>query len=120
MIKITEEKLGLNIVLDGDIKEIPTKINHNEIISIYGFRFTESARSVIDIQVNISYLDEQGYKDLQDIFLYSRGNIIVENLDKGRIYKNYYINGNTMSLDEYEDMELRNYYYKGTLLLNKI
>lgn len=120
MINIFDDTLGLSVTLEGKIKEIPKKINHNEIISIQGFRFTEMSRGVIDISLDIIYINETNYRTLQDLFLYSKGTLIIENLDRGQVYKNYYIQGDTINLDEYENLEEQEYYYKGNILLNKV
>ena len=119
MINIYDEELGISINLEGNLKEIARKINNNEIISIRGSRFSEKSRSVIDLDLNIKYISEEKYKQLQDIFLYSNSELYIENLDEGRIYKNYYIQGDTLSLDKYEDYENEKYYYKGGISLFK-
>lgn len=119
MIEIEDITLGIVVNLDGKIKETPRKVNYQEIVSIRGVRFTEQARGVIDLSLDITYIDEDNYKKLQDIFLYSNNSLSIENLDKGKMYKNYYIQGDSMSLDEYEDIDNQVYYYKGTLILNK-
>ena len=80
---------------------------------------SEKSRSVIDLDLTIKYISEDKYKQLQDIFLYSNNKLYIENLDEGKAYKNYYIQGDSMSLDEYEDIDNQVYYYKGTLILNK-
>lgn len=119
MINIYDEELGIAIDIEGVLKEVARKINNNEIISIRGSRFSEKSRSVIDLDLTIKYISEDKYKQLQDIFLYSNNKLYIENLDEGKAYKNYYIQGDTLSLDKYEDYENEKYYYKGGISLYK-
>lgn len=119
MIRITDNRIGVQILFEGKIKEVSKKINFNELTSIRGGRFTESVRGVKDLEVTINYIAENDYNRLQDIFLLSNNSLEVENIDTGKIYVGYFIAGDTISLDEYEDYENKNYYYKGGLNLYK-
>lgn len=119
MIRISDNNIGVSVVFEGDIKEISRKINYNEIISIRGKRYTESSRGVTDLESTIDFLSESDYKKLQDIFLLSNISLEIEDLDTGKIYMGYYITGDTLSLDRYEDFMEKIYYYKGGLSLYK-
>ena len=119
IINIYDEELGVSINIEGSLKEVARKINSNEIVSIRGTRFSEKSRSVIDLDLTIKYINENNYRQLQDIFLYSINKLYIENLDEGTVYKNYYIQGDTFSLDKYEDYENEEYYYKGSISLYK-
>lgn len=119
MIRITDKNIGITISFEGELREKATRINHNEIISIRGRRFSESARSVIDLEAKIEFLSDDDYNKLQDIFLLSNKALEVEDLDTGKIYVNYYIIGDSLSLDRYEDFIEKIYYYKGGITLQK-
>lgn len=119
MIQIYDSTLGITLTFQGKIKEIAKKMNYNEVTSIYGRRFSESVRKVIDLETTIEFLDELSYKKLQDIFMFSNGELEIHNIDTGKMYRGYIIGGDSLSLDEFEDFDNKILYYKGGLLLNK-
>lgn len=119
MIRISDSNIGVAITFEGNIKEIARKINYNEIVSIRGRRFSESSRGVTDLDAKIEFLSEDDYGKLQDIFLLSNKKLEIEDLDTGKIYMDYYISSNSLSLDRYEDFIEKIYYYKGGLTLFK-
>lgn len=117
MIQIYDSSLGISITFLGKIKEISRKMNYNEVISIYGRRFSESVRNVTDLEIAIDFVSEGGYKKLQDIFMLSTGELEIQNIDSGKTYRGYIIGGDTFSLDEFENFEDKSLYYKGGLNL---
>ncbi len=119
MIRVTDKNIGVSVNFEGSIKEIARKINHNEIISIRGRRFSESSRGVTDLETRIEFLSEDDYGRLQDIFLLSNEKLEIEDLDTGKIYIDYYISGDSLSLDRQEDFMEKIYYYKGGITLFK-
>lgn len=119
MINIYDSSLGVDCNLDGVIKEVGRKRNYNEITSIRGKVFTESSRPVKDIDLEVVYMDEDDYNKLMDIFLYSNKNLIISDIDSGKIYSNYFIKGDTFSLERKIDDGNKVYYYKGNISIWK-
>lgn len=119
MIIIYDNFLGINIKLEGSIQEIPKKMNYSEIITIRGSILSESSRSVINLNLTINFLNETGYKKLQDIFLYGNKKLLIEDLSTGKTYNNYFIQGDTLNLESLEDVDMKKFYYKGGINLNK-
>lgn len=119
MIYIYDEDLGTTVTLEGYLEETMRKRNFNEITTIRGGMISEHSRGVKDLTLNITYITESEYKKLQDIFLYSNERLYIEDEDRGVPYNNYFIQGETLSLTEYEDFENQIYYYKGGITLYK-
>lgn len=119
MIYIYDKKNNLYLHLEGTIKENLEKRGFNEIISTRGICFHEQTRGVVNITIEISFLSEDDYKKLKLIFLNSTSDLYVEDDDTGTTYSKYFIKGNTLALEKNEDIDTKEYYYKGSLPLNK-
>ena len=119
MIIVYDSMLGIEVELEGSVKETPKKINYSEITTIRGSVFSESSRGVINLSLTIDYITEEDYYRLTDIFLYGNNSLLIEDLDTGRTYKNYFIQGESLSLDRMVDYDSKTYYYKGGLNIFK-
>lgn len=119
MIEIYDESLGLSVVFQGKIKEIPKKRGYTEIESIRGQKFSEHLRGVINLSIEIIHMSLEDYEKLKQIFLSSNKTLTLDNLSKGNSYYGYYIIGDTLTLDEYEDFDNKTFYYKGELSLER-
>lgn len=119
MIHIKDNKLNLDIYFDGSIKEISSKKGYTKITSTRGVDFTEHIRGVINLQITIDYLTKEDYEKLKLMFFNSSSGLLINEDTTSKTYSNYYIDGETLSLDSYEDYINKIYYYKGGISLNK-
>ena len=120
MIEIYDYNLDIRVILKGKIKEIPKKLGYTDIVSIHGKRFSETVRAVIDLNIVIDYLDENNYIVLKDIFMYSHSALEITDTIRGVSYRGYSMAGDTFSLEDYEDFEKKQLYYKGTINLIRV
>ena len=119
MIYISDIKNNIYISLDGQINEELNKRGYNEITSTRGVCFQEHIRGVININIDVNYIDEKNYNKLKLMFLTSNSELYIEDDDTGSVYNKYIIKGDTLSFSKNQDVENKKYYYKGNLLLNK-
>lgn len=117
MIRITSN--GISVLFEGTIKRIPTKRGLVKTITNIGMDKTEFVRGVVNIVITIDYMTEDDYDRLSTIFITANNKIDIEDMDRGRYFSNYYIEGETLDLDEKEDVESNTYYYIGGIQLNK-
>lgn len=120
MISIYDNTLGISVILNGKLKEIPKKRGYNEIETIRGNKIKEYIKSVINLNLTIDYIDEENYEKLKQLFLFSTTNIKIVNDKNNKIYNNYMIIGDTLSLEEYENFIDSTLYYKGEIILERI
>lgn len=119
MLVIYDAKLGVDCNLEGNLYEVGRKRNYNEITSIRGRIFTESSRPVKDLEIEVMYMSEDEYNKLMDMFLYSNDTLLISNTDDGKIYSNYFIKGDSFSLERKLNDKLKEYYYKGNITVWK-
>lgn len=119
MIYIYDKQNNIYVSLEGTIKEDLEKRGHNEIMSTRGIYYHEQIRGVVNISISISNMSEKDYNKLKLIYLNSTSDLYIEDDDTGAVYSKYFIKGNTLSFEKYEDVDLKNYFYKGNITLNK-
>ena len=110
---------GINIILDGKIKRTPALRGYNSIETVRGVVKTEHTRGVVNIDIDITHIDHYNYEKLEVLFLSKNNKLEIEDIDRGVIYTNYYITGESLTLDEKEDLINCEYYYTGLLRLSK-
>lgn len=115
---ILKSNNGLTVNLKGRINRSPTKRGNSVIETNLGLEKTENIRGVINLQLTIQYITEEEYYKLETMFLTSQS-VDIEDSNKGVYYSKYYIAGDTMSLEEKEDVENKAYYYVGGIQFNK-
>lgn len=119
MIYIYDEKKNIYFSFDGKINENLNKRGYNEIMSIRGQYFQEYTRGVIDLSITIEYMSEESYDNFKKIFLTSTNNLYIENDSDGKVYNKYYIKGDSYSFDKKENASTNEFYYEGSITLNK-
>lgn len=121
MISIYESNMDILINIEyGSIQKTPKKRNYNEITSLKGVVFQEFSRGVIDLTITIDYMSEEDYEKLELVFLNSVDKLVIEEYDTGKIYNNYMIQGDSLSLTSQENYSTGELYYKGNLVLYRI
>ncbi|MGL4210808.1 MAG: hypothetical protein ACRCRT_04600 [Cetobacterium somerae] len=119
MIIFKSKTSNIDVSFGGTIKINPRKIGFNKVETIYGENKVESIRLVIDLEVNIEYLDDSDYYKLMVLF---GGNCVIdiEDLDTGDYYTDYMIDGDVLSLERKEDIKQKRYYHKGSIRVMKL
>lgn len=117
MIKISSN--NMSIVFDGSIKRVPAKRGLSKTTTNVGLEKTEFVRGVVNLHITIDYMTEDDYEKLITVFISSNNKIDIEDMNRGRYFSNYYIDGETLEFDEKEDIEYNTYYYIGGMQLNK-
>lgn len=119
MIEIIDTKTNISCRFEGTITRTPSKRGHNEIMTNFGKIKTEKTRGVINLSISIDSMDEMNYSNLEKIFLSSNESLDIINYDRGVEYNGYFIQGETLSLDEKENNETKQYYYIGGITVYK-
>lgn len=117
MIKMSSN--GIVVMFKGRLETIPTKRGLNVITTNIGAEKSESLRGVVNLSARIEYITEENYENLTTMFLTSNNKIDIEDMNRGRYFPNYYITGESIQLEEKEDIENNAYYYVGGIQLNK-
>ncbi|MGL6098477.1 MAG: hypothetical protein ACRC0G_02510 [Fusobacteriaceae bacterium] len=117
MIKLTSQ--GVSVVLEGRVAIAPTLRGLVSTTTALGAEKTESIRGVVNISISVKYITEENFENLTTMFLTANNNISIEDTNRGKYYSNYYITGESMSLEEKEDIQNNAYYYVGGINLNK-
>ncbi|MGL6131807.1 MAG: hypothetical protein ACRCZ9_09370 [Fusobacteriaceae bacterium] len=117
MIKL--ESRGIVVVLEGKVEIVPTLRGLVSTTTTLGAEKTESIRGVVNITIGIKYITEDNFENLTAMFLTANNKISVEDTDRGKYYSNYYITGESINLEEKEDIQNNAYYYVGGINLNK-
>lgn len=111
---------GVVIELEGKIKRLPSLRGYNSIETVHGVLKTERTRGVVNISIDIMYINDEEYRKLETLFLTNNNKVDIEDVDKGVYYTNYFIQGDSLNLEEKEDLSVYGYYYTGNLQLNKV
>ncbi|MGL6185540.1 MAG: hypothetical protein ACRC1T_09210 [Clostridium chrysemydis] len=117
MIKISSS--GISVFFEGSIKRLPSKRGLSKTTTNVGLDKTEFVRGVVNLSITIDYMTEDDYDKLTTMFISSNNRIDIEDMNRGRYFSNYYIDGEMLELDEKEDIENNTYYYVGGIQLNK-
>lgn len=107
------------IELEGKIKRLPSLRGYNVIETVNGKMKSEKTRGVVNLNINIMYINEDEYNKLETLFLTRNNKIDIEDVEKGIYYTNYYIDSDMLDLEEKEDMSTYGYYYVGNLKFSK-
>lgn len=117
MIKISSN--NMSIAFEGSIKLIPTKRGLSKTTTNVGLEKTEFVRGVVNLRITIDYMTEDDYEKLITVFISSNNGVDIKDMNRGRYFSNYYIDGETIEFDEKEDVKNNTYYYIGGIQLNK-
>lgn len=119
MIYIYDRLNNIYVGFEGIISEDLNKRGYNEVISTRGYKYQEQIRGVVNINIEILYMSSEDYKKLKIIFLNSTSDLYIEDDDTGTVYSKYCFKGDTLSLTKNENLEAREYYYKGNISFDK-
>lgn len=119
MIIISDKLTGLSCQLEGKFKRTPTKRGYSEKMSNEGEMLGESIRAVIDLSLTIEKISQTDYDNLEKIFLTGNSRLDITDDSRAVEYNNYYIQGESFSLEEKEDYDTKTYYYTGGLIIKK-
>lgn len=117
MIKLISK--GITVTFDGNIRLVPTKRGLVKTSTAVGLDKTEYVRGVVNLNITIKYMTEDDYNKMITMFISDNNSIDIEDTSRGRYYSRYYIDGETLELEEAEDIENNTYYYFGGVQLNK-
>lgn len=117
MIKL--KSMYYNVECIGTLKRIPKKVFQVQTVSTNGVVEETYVRSKMNYEINIAKIDEPNYINLIDMFLYDNDFSIIDT-DRNIEGSHYRITGDTLTLNEVENKKDKEYYYTGTLTLEKI